>query len=94
MKKIFRVVAQTVPVSVTRKDGTQTQKCSLVVQELGGRYEPSYVATLLGNMASLKFYQNDIVYAVLRFESREYQGNYFMDCTCQDIVKVNTGNAF
>lgn len=94
MKKIFRVVAQSQPIAVTRKDGTQTQKCSLVLQEMGGKYECSYVATLLGNMASLKFYQNDTVYAVLRFEHREYQGNYFMDCTCQDIVKVSTNNAF
>lgn len=94
MKKIFRVVAQSQPQAVTRKDGTQTQKCSLCIQELGGRYENSYVATMLGNMASLKFYQNELVYAVLRFESREYQGNYFMDCVCQDIVKISTSNAF
>lgn len=94
MKKIFRVLAQGTPQSVQRKDGTQTQKCALVLQELGGKYESSYVTTLLGNMASLKFYQNDIVYAVLRFESREYQGNFYMDCVCQDIAKLSVGNAF
>lgn len=94
MKKIFRVIAQSSIQSVQRKDGTMTQKCTLVLQELGGKYENSFVATLLGNMASLKFYQNDIVYASLRFEHREYNGNFFMDCNCQDIVKINTSNAF
>ncbi len=94
MKGVFRVVAQTAPVSVTRKDGTTTQKCNIVVQELGGKFESSYVATLLGNMASLKFYQNDIVYAALRFEAREYQNSYYMDCLCQDIISVSTDTAF
>lgn len=94
MKKIFKVIAQTPVQSVQRKDGTMTQKSSIVLQMLGGKYENSFVATLLGNMASLKFYQNDIVYAALRFEHREYNGNYFMDCNCQDIVKINTSNAF
>lgn len=94
MKKIFKVIAQTNIQSVQRKDGTMTQKSSIVLQTLGGKYEDSFVATLLGNMASLKFYKNDIVYAALRFEHREYNSNYFMDCNSQDIVKINTSNAF
>lgn len=94
MKNIFRVVTQTTVTGVQRKDGTQTQKCSLVLQEVGGRYENSYVATLLGNMASLRFCPNDIVYASLHIEHREHNGNYYMDCTCQDIVKLQTSNAF
>lgn len=94
MKSVFRVVAQTQPQQVTRKDGTITQKATIVLQEIGGKYENSYACTLLGNMASLKFYQNDFVYAALRFEHREYNGNYFMDCTVQDILKYQTSNAF
>ena len=72
MKQVFRVVRQTQAVSVQRQDGTQTQKCTLVLQELGGKYENSFAATMLGNMASLKFLQNDVVYACLRFSTREY----------------------
>lgn len=94
MKKIFKVVAQTATQQVTRQDGTLTQKCSLVLQEMGGKYEDSYTATLLGNMSSCKFCQGDIVFASLRFQHREYNGQYYMDCTVQDIVKFATANAF
>lgn len=94
MKQVFRVVRQTQAVSVQRQDGTQTQKCTLVLQELGGKYENSFAATMLGNMASLKFLQNDVVYACLRFSTREYNQQTYMDCTVQDIVKLSTNNVF
>lgn len=94
MKKIMKVVAMTATQQVTRQDGTLTQKCSIVLQEVGGKYEDSYTATLLGNMASCKFYQGDIVFVSLRFQHREYNGQYYMDCTVQDIIKFSTGNAF
>ena len=94
MKQVFRVVRQTQAVSVQRQDGTQTQKCTLVLQELGGKYENSFAATMLGNMASLKFLQNDVGYACLRFSTREYNQQIYMDCTVQDIVKLSTNNVF
>ena len=94
MKQVFRVVRQTQAVSVQRQDGTQTQKCTLVLQELGGKYENSFAATMLGNMASLKFLQNDVVYACLRFSTREYNQQTYMDCTVQDIVNLSTNNVF
>lgn len=90
----MKVVAMTATQQVTRQDGTLTQKCSIVLQEVGGKYEDSYTATLLGNMASCKFYQGDIVFVSLRFQHREYNGQYYMDCTVQDIIKFSTGNAF
>ena len=94
MKTILKVVAQTTTQQVKRQDGTQTQKCTLVLQELGGKYENSFAATMLGNMASLKFLQNDVVYACLRFSTREYNQQTYMDCTVQDIVKLSTNNVF
>ena len=94
MKNMFRVIQQTQAVSVQRQDGTQTQKCTLVLQELGGKYENTFAATLLGNMTSLKFYQNDVVFACLRFTAREYNQQLYMDCMVQDIVKLSTNNAF
>lgn len=94
MKKVFKVVAQTAAVPVQRQDGTQTQKCTIVLQELGGKYENSFAATMLGNMASLKFYPNDYVYAALRFQHREYNQQFYMDCTVLDIIKFSTSNAF
>lgn len=94
MTKIFKVVAMSNPQPVSRQDGTQTQKATIVLQELGGKYEDSYAATLLGNMASLKFHQNDLVVAVLRFQHREYNSQFYMDCTVKDIAKLSTTNAF
>lgn len=94
MKQMLRVVSQTPAVGVQRQDGTQTQKCTLVLQEPGGKYDNSFAATLLGNMASLRFQPGDIVYACLRFSAREYNQQFYMDCTVQDIVRLSAGNAF
>lgn len=94
MKKLFRVVRQTPVVSVKRQDGTMTQKCLLVVQEMGGKYDDSFAATMLGNMASLKFQTNDLVYACLRFTTRDYNQQTYNDCTVQDIVAIQTNNFF
>lgn len=94
MKSTFKVITQSPVVQVTRQDGTQTSKSTIMLQEVGGKYEDSFAAVLLGNMASLKFYQNDIVFAALRFSAREYNGNLYMDCNVQDIIKFSTSNAF
>lgn len=94
MKQFFKVVIQMDPQSVTRQDGSLTKKSTIVLQEFGGRYENSYVCTMLGNMASCKFYPNDLVFASLRFQHREYNQQYYMDCTVQDITKVATSNTF
>ena len=62
-------------------------KRTLVLQELGGKYEPTYVVTALGNLATLQFNEGDIVIATLRFQSREYNGQVFMDVVATEIVK-------
>lgn len=83
MKSLFKVVSQTDPVTINTQNGT-TQKTTIVLQEFGGKYENSYVASLLGNQA--KFYSGDIVWASLRFSAREYNGSSYQDITIQDIV--------
>ena len=83
MKSLFKVVSQTDPVTINTQNGT-TQKTTFVLQEFGGKYENSYVASLLGNQA--KFYAGDIVWASLRFSAREYNGSSYQDITIQDIV--------
>ena len=83
MKSLFKVVSQTDPVTINTQNGT-TQKTTIVLQEFGGKYENSYVASLLGNQA--KFYAGDIVWASLRFSAREYNGSSYQDITIQDIV--------
>ena len=83
MKSLFKVVSQTDPVTINTQNGT-TQKTTIVLQEFGGKYENSYVASLLGN--EVKFYAGDIVWASLRFSAREYNGSSYQDITIQDIV--------
>ena len=83
MKSLFKVVSQTDPVTINTQNGT-TQKTTIVLQEFGGKYENSYVASLLGNQA--KFYAGDIVWASLRFSAREYNGSSYQDITIEDIV--------
>lgn len=63
-------------------------KCNIVLQELGGKFEDSYVAAMLGQLASCKFYAGELVYAVLRFQTREYNGQVFQDIVVVDIVKL------
>ena len=69
--------------TINTQNGT-TQKTTIVLQEFGGKYENSYVASLRGNQA--KFYAGDIVWASLRFSAREYNGSSYQDITIQDIV--------
>lgn len=83
MKTIFKVVSQTDPVTINTQNGT-TQKSTVVLQEFGGKYEDSYVASLLGNQ--VKFYPGDIIWASLRFSAREYNGSSYQDITIQDFV--------
>ena len=63
----------------------QTMKCNIVLQELGGKYENQYVATMLGNMAACRFTQGETVVVTLRFSTREYNGSQYQDILVTDI---------
>lgn len=89
MKTLFKVINQSDPIQITKQDGSLTNKCSIVLQEIGGKYENTYVASLLGNAAVCKFYPNDYVWASLRFSSNEYQGRWYMEATVQDIISFS-----
>lgn len=86
MKTLFRVIAQQEPFQVNKQDGSILNKCTIVLQEIGGKFENSYVCSLLGNSALCKFYPNDIVFASLRFQHSEYQGKFYNEITVLDIV--------
>ena len=60
---------------------------TLVLQELGGKYEPTYVATVLGNLATIEYNEGDIVIATLKFQAREYNGQMFMDIVAVEVIK-------
>ena len=89
MKSLFRVVKQTEPIQVPsqKAEGGMISKSTIVLQELGGKYENAYVVTLLGNAATCKYYPNDLVFAALRFSTREYNGVTYQDIVANEIIK-------
>ena len=92
MKNLFRVIHQGEPQQVAsqKAEGGQVSKCSIVLQELGGKYENMYVCTLLGNSALCRWSAGDIVLASLRFQAREYNGQWYQDIVVGDIIAHRT----
>ena len=90
MKQIFKVVAQseTFFVPSQKAEGGQISKCNIVLQELGGKFENSYVATILGEQAKMRFVKDELVVASLRFSTREYNGQVYQDIVVNEIVKL------
>ena len=91
MKTFFRVQAQSEPFAVQsqKAEGGQISKCNIVLQELGGKFENSYVATILGEQAKTRFMKNDLVVAALRFSTREYNGQVYQDIVVSEITKLS-----
>ena len=78
--------------SATKGDACQSKngvlnKRTLVLQELGGKFEDSYVVTALGNLATIEFAEGELVLANLRFQTREYNGQVFMDVIANELIK-------
>lgn len=90
MKAFFKVMAQseTFAVPSQKAEGGQISKCNVVLQELGGKYENSYVATILGEQAKMRFAKEDLVVASLRFSTREYNGQVYQDIVVSEIVRL------
>ena len=91
MRNFYRVKAQgeTFSVPSQKAEGGQISKCNIVLQELGGKYENSYVATILGEQAKMRFVKDELVVASLRFSTREYNGQVYQDIVVNEIVKLN-----
>ena len=91
MKTIFKVQAQseTFYVPSQKAEGGQLPKCNIVLKELGGKFENSYVATILGDQARIRFEKDELVIAALRFSTREYNGQVYQDIVVNEIVKIN-----
>lgn len=90
MKQIFRVITQgeTISIPSQKSENGQTSKCTITLQEFGGKYEDTFVATMLGNLAQCRFYKDDLVIASLRFTTREYNGQVYQDILVCDMEKV------
>ena len=91
MNIIAKVVSQTEPIAIQsqKSENGQTSKCSITLQAFGGKYEDTFVATMLGNLAQCRFYKNDLVAVALRFTTREYNGQVYQDIVVNDISKLN-----
>ena len=87
--RILRVVkcGECFTVKSEKSEGGVLNKRVLVLQELGGKYEPTYVVNVLGNLATLNYSEGDIVIATMKFQAREYNGQMFMDVVATEIVK-------
>ena len=90
MKNLFKVQAQSVTFYVPsqKAEGGQLPKCNIVLKELGGKFENSYVATILGDQARIRFEKDELVIAALRFSTREYNGQVYQDIMVNEIIKV------
>ena len=91
MKTFFRIKAQseTFAVPSQKAEGGQISKCNIVLQELGGKFENSYVATILGEQARIRYELDDLVAASLRFSTREYNGQTYQDIVVSEIIRIN-----
>ena len=91
LDSIFKVTAQrdVFWVSSQKAAGGQISKSNIVLRELGGKYENTYVATMLGEQANIRFVKDDLVVAALRFSTREYNGQVFQDIVVNEIIKIN-----
>ena len=87
--KILRVLkcGECFTVKSEKSEGGVLNKRTLVLQELGGKFEPTYTVAALGNLATLQFNEGDIVIATLRFQCREFNGQTFMDVVATEIIK-------
>ena len=90
MNNFYKVKAQseTFTVPSQKAEGGQISKCNVVLQELGGKFENSYVATILGEQARIRFELDDLVAASLRFSTREYNGQTYQDIVVSEIIKI------
>ena len=88
--KILKVVQQgeAFAVQSQKAESGQTMKCNIVLQEMGGKYENQYAASMLGNVAQCRFTPGDLVVVALRFSTREYNGAVYQDILVTDIEKV------
>ena len=89
--KILKVVRQGEAFSVqsAKQESGSIQKCNIVLKELGSKFENEYVCAMLGNLATCRFCEGDVVVATLRFSTHEYQGQTFQEILATDIVKIN-----
>ena len=62
---------------------------NIVLQELGGKQENEYAVTLWGDSALKEWTPGSLVYAVLRFQTKENKGQIYQSVTASCIINLN-----
>lgn len=91
MKKILKVIScgDVFDVKSEKSETGAMHKRIVVLQEIGGKFENTFVAAMLGKDALCQFYASDLVVAALRFSAREYNGQMYQDIVVSEIIKLN-----
>ena len=86
---LLKVVSSGEMISVKseKSENGVLNKRILVLQELGGKYENCYVVTVLGNLAPLTFEKDELVFATMRFQTREYNGQLYIEIVATELIK-------
>ena len=63
-------------------------KRTLVLQELGGKYENCYVVTALGSLATIEWSEGEIVACALSFRTHEHNGQVYMDVIANEMYYI------
>lgn len=92
MIQILKVVMQGEVVQLDTPNGENKKrnKCTLVLQALGGKYADTFVCTMFDKDANSNFYAGELVTASIHFYTHEYKGVYYQDIVVEDIVKLRS----
>lgn len=71
-----------------KAEGGMIAKRSMLLQELGGKYENQYVVTQFGSETAVPLAPGDVIVVTLRTFTRDYNGQVFQDTVANDIVKL------
>ena len=89
--ELMKVVQQgeAFAVQSQKAEGGQIKKCTILLQELGCKFDNQFAAQLWCIEAECRFQDGDVVAVRLRFQTREHNGQVFQDISVQEIVKLN-----
>ena len=88
--KILKVLkcGEMITVQSEKAENKVLNKRTLVLQELGGRYENQYVAAAFGTLATLRFDEGCLVAATLRFQTHEHNGVEYQDVVATEVISL------
>jgi len=71
-----------------KAEGGMIAKRSMLLQELGGKYENQYVVTQFGEKTNIPLAPGDMVVVALRSFTRDYNGQVYQDTVVSDLFKL------